>query len=323
MEPALKSSSLPTLARRFLLFPYRLSLVAFQDLRLSRSFERRGLVPISLDLPAAAATIHIWAPAARRHSFPPLVLIHGFGANAKWQWDRQIGPLSRFFDLYIPDLLYFGGSRSEGKDFSVAFQSRCVAAAMRQLGVSKYSVVGISYGGYVAYRMAADEGPGVVDRVVIMTAGIGATPEETKALVEKERRDVSEILLPRKPEDLMALMRRSMYRPPRWMPTFLLRDFIEVMYTERRKERVELLKELLQNSVGMDPIPVLDQETLVMWGDQDNVFPLHLAHRLQRHLGEKSRLEIIADAGHALQLEKPNRVTDLIENFMLDKLNIS
>ncbi|KAM0953046.1 putative triacylglycerol lipase [Dioscorea sansibarensis] len=287
MEPALKSSSLPALARRFLLFPNRLSLVSFQELLLARSFQRRGLVPVSFDLPAsadgAAAIIHIWIPAERRHSLPPLVLIHGFGANAKWQWDRQIGPLSRFFDLYIPDLIHFGGSRSEGKDFSVGFQSRCLAAALKQLGVYKYSVVGISYGGYVAYRLAADAGLAVVDRVVIMTAGIGATAEETKALVEKEKRDVSEILLPQKPEDLMALMRRSMYRPPRWMPTFLLRDFIEVMYTERRKERVELLKELLMKGVGIDPLPVLDQETLIIWGDQDNVFPLHLAHRLQRY----------------------------------------
>ncbi|KAH7656513.1 Triacylglycerol lipase protein [Dioscorea alata] len=327
MEPALKSTSLPALARRFLLFPNRLSLVSFQDLLLSRSFQRRGLIPVSVDLPpsaaGAAATIHIWIPAEPRHSLPPLVLIHGFGANAKWQWDRQIGPLSRFFNLYVPDLIHFGGSRSDGKDFSVGFQSRCLAAAMKQLGVSKYSVVGISYGGYVAYRLATDAGPAVVDRVVIMTAGIGATAEETKALAEKEKRDVSEILLPRKPEDLMALMRRSVHRPPRWMPTFLLRDFIEVMYTEHRKERVELLKELLTKGVGIDPLPVLDQETLIIWGDQDNVFPLHLAHRLQRHLGEKSTLEIIPDAGHALQLDKSNCVTDLIENFMLDKLDDS
>ncbi|ONK75084.1 uncharacterized protein A4U43_C03F13150 [Asparagus officinalis] len=189
---------------------------------------------------------------------------------------------------------------------------------MKRLGVDKYCVAGISYGGFVAYRVAEMAGEGAVERVVVMTAGIVAGEEERRELVEREGRDVSDVLLPRRPEDLMELIRRSMVRPPRWMPEFLLMDFIEVMYKDRRKERVELLKYLIAKGAGVDPLPVLKQETLILWGDQDTVFPISLAYKLQRHLGPKARLEVIKDAGHALPLEKPDLVNHMIEWFLTE-----
>uniref|UniRef100_A0A0A9DYR8 AB hydrolase-1 domain-containing protein n=1 Tax=Arundo donax TaxID=35708 RepID=A0A0A9DYR8_ARUDO len=78
-----------------------------------------------------------------------------------------------------------------------------------------------------------------------------------------------------------------MHRPPPWMPDFVLDDFIKLMCVDQRKERAELLQELLKNGAGIDTLPVLTQETLIIWGDKDQVFPVELGHRLQRHLGEK------------------------------------
>lgn len=36
-----------------------------------------------------------------------------------------------------------------------------------------------------------------------------------------------------------------------------------------------------------------------------------------RHLGPKSRLEIVKDAGHAANIDAPNSLTDLIIPFVL------
>lgn len=36
-----------------------------------------------------------------------------------------------------------------------------------------------------------------------------------------------------------------------------------------------------------------------------------------RHLGPKSRLEIVKDAGHAANIDSPNSLTDLIIPFVL------
>ncbi|PKU74241.1 hypothetical protein MA16_Dca021645 [Dendrobium catenatum] len=248
------------------------------------------------------------------------VLLHGFGGFAKWQFERQIASLSRQFDLYLPDLVFFGHSVSAEGKRSVKFQAECVAEAMRKLGVEKYTVAGVSYGGFVAFCMAAVAAEREVERVVVIASGLAATAKERKDLAEKEGREVAELLLPERVEDLRNLFRRCMFRPPTWLPDFLLRDFIEIMFKDHRKERTELLNELLSNGVGWGgALPIPKQETLILWGDEDTIFPLPLAYALKRHLGDKAKLQVIKEAGHALPLEKPHHVNSSIRRFILQE----
>ncbi|EEE58433.1 hypothetical protein OsJ_09640 [Oryza sativa Japonica Group] len=279
---------------RLLVLLVRLRLAAFRDAALSLHFlARLRIRPVHLRLPGTDATT--------------------------WTWARNLPALSRHFHVYAPDLLFFGAqSRSASPLRTVAFQARCAAEAMRLLGVDRYDVVGISYGGFVAYRLAAVEGRDRVPRVVVMTSGVAATPGEMREMAAREERAVEESLLPETADGLRRLVRRSMHRPPPWMPDFVLDDFIKLMCVVQRKERAELLHELLKNGAGIDPLPVLTQKTLILWGDKDQVFPLDLGHRLQRHLGDVSRLEIIKDAGHALQLEGADQVNRFIKSFLLD-----
>lgn len=301
----------------------RLRLAAFRDAALSLNLLARvRLRPVLLRLPGPDGTVlRVWCPSAPS-SKPPLLLLHGFGGDAKWTWARNLPRLARSFHVYAPDLLFFGASsRSASPLRSVAFQARCAAEAMRVLGVPRYDVAGISYGGFVAYRLAAVEARDRVDRVVVMTSGVAAAPGEMRDMAAREERTVEDALLPKTAEGLRSLVRRSMHRPPPWMPDFVLDDFIQLMCVNQRKERAELLQELLRNGAGMDPLPVLTQETLIIWGDKDRVFPVDLGHRLHRHLGDKSRLEIVKDAGHALQLEGAGEVNRLIKAFLLDERN--
>ncbi|KAJ1687298.1 hypothetical protein LUZ63_018688 [Rhynchospora breviuscula] len=313
-----------TFSARLLRLLRRVSIAYFHDLLVSLCFIYNHLIPRTTHLfssstgPTADLTsIHIWTPLLHRRSKPSVVLIHGFGGDAKWQWRTQVGTLSRSFNLYIPDLIFFGNSRSDSTNRSVHFQAECIAQAMKQLGVKRYNVVGISYGGFVAYRMGSDVATEEVEKVVLLTSGVGVSEERIRELVQREGRDVRDILCPKNPEDLRLLVRRSMYRPPVWMPDFYLRDFIKAKYMDHRKERIELLEELLKNGAGVSPLPVLSQETLLLWGDHDQVFPVDFGHDLHRHLGKNSSLEIIKDAGHALQLEQPCQVNCRIQHFLL------
>ncbi|KAJ8646960.1 hypothetical protein MRB53_008708 [Persea americana] len=301
---------LPFLRRLF-------SFVFLKDLSLSFYFLYCGLTPCIIDLDDRQTSIHFYVPTRRRFRKPALVLVHGFGGNARWQWQHQVQALSSAFDLFVPDLIYFGGSSSTSAERSVEFQARCIGEGLRRLGVERYSACGISYGGFVVYQMA-EAYREEIETVVIMSSGICATEEQREEMLRREGRDVVEILMPESAEDLRVLVERSMYRPPSWMPGFLLQDFIHVMYTDHRKERIEMLKELLEKKVEANPLHVLNQETLIIWGDQDNVFPLYMGYQLKRHLGEKSKLEIIKDAGHAAQMESPRLVNDLIKSFICD-----
>ncbi|CAI0473225.1 unnamed protein product [Linum tenue] len=195
------------------------------------------MLPCTVDLDAdsssAATTVHFWIPGHRKSTRPALVLIHGFGANSRWQFYYQVRHLSKHFNLYVPDLLFFGRSYSENPDRSIEFQAGCVAAGLRKLGLERYSVVGLSYGGYVAYRMAEVD-VAAVEKVVIISSGIHYTEEQKE---EQMRRiggeGIRDLLLPKKPGDVRKMIKLALYKSRRYnlAPDFVLQGFIKVKKT--------------------------------------------------------------------------------------------
>ncbi|KAK9056573.1 hypothetical protein SSX86_023935 [Deinandra increscens subsp. villosa] len=316
------------------------SAVIIADALLSLYFRYCGLSKSTVDLDDNQTTLHIWASTHRHLNKPNLLLIHGFGGNSKWQFVfqvsqsvmctfqisysssvnhtlavLQVSQLSRDFNVYIPDLVFFGGSYSSRSERSVRFQARCVRDGLRKMRVERFSVYAISYGGFVGYRMA-EEYEETVEKLVIVSSGIVCRHDRKLEHMEKIGRSVVDLLVAKTPDDLRMLCRLSIHKYDigRWIPDFFLWGFITLEGC--RKEKEELVKELLIEKPEADP-PVLTQETLLIWGDKDVVFPLDWAYQLQRHLGGKSKLEIIRNVGHAANIEAPYSLNRYITSFVL------
>ena len=210
-----------------------LSFAAARDRCFSRRFLRAGLRPLAIPLPTgvdddAGTTVHVWVPANPPRN--PLLLLHGFGASATWQWAPYLRPLiAAGYDPIVPDLLFFGASYTRLADRSEAFQARSIKAAMDAIGVARFGLVGVSYGGFVGYRMAAMY-PDAVERVVLVCAGV--------CLEEKDLAgglfpvagggEAADLLVPRRPEEVRRLVRLTFVRPPCIMPSCFLWDYIKV-----------------------------------------------------------------------------------------------
>ena len=109
---------------------------------------------------------------------PAIVLLHGGGpcASGVPNYDRNIDDLGRDHRVIVPDLLGYGRS-SKTTDPSDPFGH--LAAGVRGVldacGLETASLVGNSYGGAAALRVALDD-PSRVGRLVLTTpAGIGIT----------------------------------------------------------------------------------------------------------------------------------------------------
>lgn len=294
-----------------------LSFISWKDWWLQLNFIYSGMSPQLIQVDEFTQ-MHCWVPRAKSPDKHTLVLIHGYGANAMWQWHQQISSLLLHFNLYVPDIVFFGKSYSRGSDRSEFFQAQSVMKLMNHLGVSRFHLGGISYGGFVAYRLAHLY-PEVVEKVVIICSGVCMMPQDRHEVFQtNDWRTVAEVLLPQSPDKLMALLKISMHRPPRMIPSFILQDIINTMYTDQREQRIELLQQLVLGKEGAPPLPVLIQETLIIWGEHDRIFPLELGHRLKRHLGDRAELIVLKDAGHAAQLESPYEFNNVIKTFLLE-----
>uniref|UniRef100_A0ACD5WT09 Uncharacterized protein n=1 Tax=Avena sativa TaxID=4498 RepID=A0ACD5WT09_AVESA len=307
------------------------SLVRLLDYFTRRQFLAGGLREHSVTLPCpdggSSCTVHYWAPPGEPR-LPPLLLIHGFGPRATWQWRCQVGPLSRHFHLIVPDLLGFGGSScdlSSSPPPSEATQAAALASlldSVEGLKGKRVAVAGTSYGGFVAYFLARAAGPKRVGPVVIASSDLLKTAADDDAFMKRagERwKGGDERLIPTEPAGMRRLMEMTAYRPPPALMTsdFVLRHFIQKLFTDNREQLIHLLKGI---TVGTDMFQVtpLSQEVLIVWGEHDQLFPVEKASAIQRSLDGKARVEIIEKTGHAPQLEDPARFNAILLDFLRD-----
>ncbi|KAJ6330396.1 hypothetical protein OIU76_009077 [Salix suchowensis] len=278
--------------------PSFLSFASLYSFYLRHCFTSSGLSQKSINV-GDETTIHFWAPTQLRQSKPNLVFIHGFGPVSLWQWRQQVQFFAPDFNLYVPDLIFFGDSTTKSSERSEIFQAESVAKLLETLGVEKYSLVGTSYGGFVSYHIARMF-PERVEKVVIASSGVNMKKKNNEELVKKAKLEkIDDLMLPQKPSDLRALLGVAVSKPSLLMvPDFFLNDVINKLFAENRNKKVELLSGLTIGQDGSVNISPLQQDVLLVWGDKDQIFPLEMAKDLQGLIGKNVRLEIIKDTSH-------------------------
>ncbi|PKA47225.1 isochorismate synthase / 2-succinyl-5-enolpyruvyl-6-hydroxy-3-cyclohexene-1-carboxylate synthase / 2-succinyl-6-hydroxy-2,4-cyclohexadiene-1-carboxylate synthase / O-succinylbenzoate synthase [Apostasia shenzhenica] len=250
---------------------------------------------------------------ANKKEKPVVVLIHGFAAEGIVTWQFQVGALTSRYAVYVPDLLFFGGSVSTSADRSPEFQAHCLAMALGRLGVARCTVVGFSYGGMVAFSMAAAR-PELVEAIVVSGSIIAMTDSISTETMERLGFSSSkELLLPQTVKGLKALFKVATYKKL-WLPERLFKDYLKVMFNNR-KERAELLEALINSSKEAN-VPVFRQRILLLWGENDNLFNVGLAKDMKEQLGEIATLQPVKKAGHLVHLERPCVYNRQLKQFL-------
>ncbi|EHA8587072.1 monoacylglycerol lipase ABHD6 [Cocos nucifera] len=209
---------------------------------------------------------------------PAVVLVHGFAAEGIVTWQFQVGQLTSRYAVYVPDLLFFGGSATGSADRSPEFQAQCLVAALGRLGVEKCTVVGFSYGGMVAFKMA-EMRPDLVHSLVVSGSVVAMTDSISgEALNRLGFSSSAELLLPESIKGLKALLSVATHKKL-WFPDRLYKDYLEVMFNNR-KERKELLEGLVISNRDAK-VPVLSQRIFLLWGENDNIFNMDLAKNMK------------------------------------------
>lgn len=209
-----------------------LSPVALYGGFLRRCLTGAGLISQSMQIDDET-TIYFWGPKpiitpSSKPQKPSLILIHGFGPHGVWQWRPQITFFSNDFNIYIPNLVFFGRSTTKSSDRSEVFQATCVIKLLEKIGVEKCSVIGTSYGGFVAYHMAT-MWPEKVEKVTIASSGVNMKKKDNGELLKRAKVEkIEDLLLPATASQLRTLITLSTHRRPPYLPDFLFSDFINV-----------------------------------------------------------------------------------------------
>jgi pimeloyl-ACP methyl ester carboxylesterase len=235
----------------------------------------------TLDIPTRHGSTFVIAsgePAA-----PPLVLLHGAGANSA-VWAGDVVEYSRHYRVYAPDLL---GEPGKSAPVRPAWDGPAYAEWLEDvfdaLKIDTATLVGISQGGWTALKFTT-YAPERVNRLVLMTPG-GVVPGGWSFLVKA-------VLFSLLGEWGIRRMVRSLFGSQP-IPDGV--EDIIVLIMRNFKPRVGVLPIFSDQELQRLTMP-----TLLLGGTQDALFDLgKIAARMQR-LVPHLEVVIISGAGHAL-----------------------
>ena len=239
----------------------------------------------------------------------PLILLPGLFADAT-MWYANAGCYAREYRVYSVDLLVYGGkSEPAGKKIAdMADYAAWFAAILDHYGYHSVAVAGLSYGSWLALALARE------------------LPERISALIMLD------------PSETFAKMRSAMiWKGFRYFMCFPNRkkyaEFFDWMGGGYSDPEVDIwfehmLDVIEYGSVGMMDVPQhrvyspeeLDMVTmpvLVLAGSKPIIYkdPQKFAANTRRALPH-AEVELVADTGHSLNMEKPAQVNSRVLQFL-------
>ena len=251
----------------------------------------------------------------------PVILIHGFGGSM-WQWEHQQQPLSAEFRLITPDLIGSGLSTKPDIEYRPEQMLEYFIGFMDALRIRQATLVGNSMGAGLAIGMALTY-PDRVSQLVLID-GLPANVRErlTSPSIKRALDTAAPSWLASFGNWLFGgVMIESVLQEIVHDPTLLTPAVIE--RSNRNRQRPGVIPPLM---TVRDTLPLWESgfakrigeirhPTLILWGEEDRVFPLPAGEDLQRTI-KGSALVRIPNAGHIPQWERP----DLANRAMIEFL---
>ena len=257
---------------------------------------------------------------------PLVVLLHGF-PDFWYTWRHQIRALAaRGYRVVAPDLPGYNRSdkprRVDGyRDHVVADD---IADLVEHLGENRVVIGGHDWGGAIAWLFAMRH-PKLIDRLVVMNCPHPVT--FSKALGDPRQMLKSWYMgffqVPLLPEIALSANRfaavRRLYptRSDHFNDVDLQRYLDAAARSERFRGGLNYYRAAGRRNPMQrrDDLRVVERPALVIWGDRDAVLKPELAEVPSRW-GPNVRIEHIPDAGHFVHQESPDRVNELLADFL-------
>ena len=237
---------------------------------------------------------------------PPLILLHGLGLDATF-WVLQIPVLARTHRVFAVDMIGFGRSDKPPLEYSIETFVEFLEGFMRQAGIAKATLVGLSLGGWIAVEFAAQH-PEMVDRLVLVnSAGLrppAPLPPAALALLNPgslaDERNLLHFVFYNQELVSEAYVELSFQRRVRSGNGYTVARMINSMQTREEWIDARLAK--------------VTAPALVVWGRDDRLIPLSMGEEIARRL-PGSKFVVIDECGHLPPAEKPVEFTKAVIEF--------
>jgi len=237
----------------------------------------------------------------RGGSGDPLLFLHG--ARGASTWLPFFETMSQSFDLIVPEHPGFGGSDTPDWLDNVGDLAYFYLDLIETLKLPRLHLAGVSLGGWIASEIAIRNQTTLRTLTLLCAAGLHL-PDVAKGDIFMWSREE---------------FTRNIFHDPRVAAAMLAQTPTDAELAIERKNRLTTAK------LGWNPrlynpdlhkwLHRITVPTLIVWGDDDKVFPLPYGEAYQK-LIPGSQLEVLKDTGHTLQIERPGELAALMTRFL-------
>ncbi len=247
----------------------------------------------------------------------PLILLHGMSSSLN-TWDSVVFYLANHRRVISLDLPGFGltGPSPENM-YNFDYYNKFIDSFTRRLQLAKFTLVGNSMGGSIAWNYALFN-PAVVDKLVLIDAAGYPKRGESGSLGFKIASTpvINNILLFATPKALVRKSLETIYFDQSRVTDAQVERFHDMAIREgNRAAALLIFKGSFGTSQFKGKIKEIKTPTLVLWGEKDNLISVENAYQFNQDI-KGSKLEVYPNVGHVPMEEVPGRVAKSILDFI-------
>jgi pimeloyl-ACP methyl ester carboxylesterase len=244
------------------------------------------------------------APDRSGNRRPPLIFVHGVGSTAAI-WDYQLEPFSEYALCAAIELRGNGSQKPDPDPSSITREGFAadVLTVADALGAERFTIVGCSLGGVVAFELWRRAPRRIAGMVLLGT--FARYPDG-----EGNARQISAAV--REAGDMRAFGRIRAEKLG--MPPDRMRETVEQMAC-KSVECYLASTQATWTGDYRDVLPAIDVPALVAYGEHDVVAPRSLAEEIATGI-RGARLEMVEAAGHVANADNPPAFDRLLRRYL-------
>ena len=244
---------------------------------------------------------------------PPVIVLHGLWGGRN-EWDRNIEVLAADFRMIVVDQIGFHGSDKPDVSYHNALLGQFLAGFIEAMDIPRATLMGQAMGANTATYMAVHY-PHLVERLILVDGAGYRNPNRDLAKPPSEQQ--------------LRFYRVATGSTLSATQNFLKRRvFNKALVTESWAEEAftmwlrsaRAIQGMLRDGgdVTEEEMQTISVPTLIVWGQEDAVFPIRNADRLS--LDIKGAIKVVfPETGHLSQLEKPEAFNKIVRDFLFDR----
>jgi len=229
----------------------------------------------------------------------PFLFLHGWGSNS----DRWIPVAEKIaesgYNVIVPDLPGFGKSDALLIPWNTNKYIDFIERFIKELNLGEYYLLGHSFGGALASKMAVKHNQDVKKLFLVSAACV-----RKKTTGKKFSKFIAKCFKVFYFIPYYGLIRKAVYK-------FIIRKS-DYVYVEG------IMKATYLNVVAEDlsfHLPFIKVPTIIIWGDKDEFTPIQEGYFIEKQI-KKSKIIVIPGAGHDLNRKQPEILAEkVIENL--------